>query len=253
MTSEPRRPVTFAVDCGGTGIKAVAVDAAGEIVGDRHRVRTRYPSPPKELVVTVCDLAEEVRAQAGGLDRATIGFPGMVRGGVVHSTPHYVTEFGPFTEPRPELVQAWAGHDIRAHLESALGLPTRVLNDAEVAGLAVVSGRGVEVVLTLGTGLGFAMFDDGALFPKIELSQAHVTKKKTYDQHLGHRARKKVGAEQWSGRVQHAIDGLRPVLWWDHLYLGGGGAKHLTTRLSDDVTLITNDSGLLGGPRAWEA
>ncbi|HLR95588.1 MAG TPA: ROK family protein, partial [Jiangellaceae bacterium] len=127
MTSEPRRPVTFAVDCGGTGIKAVAVDAAGEIVGDRHRVRTRYPSPPKELVVTVCDLAEEVRAQAGGLDRATIGFPGMVRGGVVHSTPHYVTEFGPFTEPRPELVQAWAGHDIRAHLESALGLPTRVL------------------------------------------------------------------------------------------------------------------------------
>ncbi len=135
---------------------------------------------------------------------------------------------------------------------SALGRPTLVLNDAEVAGMAVVEGRGFEVLFTLGTGFGCALFDDGRLLPKVEMSQAPFRDGETYDQQLGHHMRKRLGAREWTERVAAAVDTLRPVLWWDHLYVGGGGAKHLTRGLGPDVTVITNDKGLLGGVRLWD-
>ena len=247
MTS--RRPRTLSVDCGGTGIKAIVLDAAGSPVSKRAKLRTPYPSPPEVLIGAVVDLA----AQTGlAFDRVSVGFPGMVRGGIVLATPHYVTEAGPFTPVRPDLVKEWASYDVRAALEQALGRPTRVLNDAEVAGLAVIERRGFEVMLTLGTGLGCALFDDGRIIPKIEMSQAPFRKGQTYDQQLGHLARKRIGPARWTERVGKAVDALRPVLWWDHLHVGGGGARHLTRDLGPDVTIISNDYGLLGGIRLWD-
>ncbi len=243
------KPHTLAVDCGGTGIKAMVLDAAGTPVCDRVKRRTPYPCPPDVLVGAVSELA----ARTGvAYDRASVGFPGMVRGGVVYATPHYVTEAGPFTPVRPDLVKEWQEFDVRAALEAVLRRPTRVLNDAEIAGLAVIERRGFEVLLTLGTGLGCALFDDGRLVPKIEMSQAPFRKGQTFDQQLGHHARKRLGASGWTDRVADAIHALRPVLWWDHLYVGGGGAKHLTRDLGEDVTIISNDYGLLGGVRLWE-
>jgi polyphosphate glucokinase len=199
-----------------------------------------------DAVVTVA----EGTGQA--FDRVSVGFPGMVRGGIVLATPHYVTEAGPFTPVRPDLLRKWQSYDIRTALERALGRPTRVLNDAEIAGLAVIEGQGFEVLLTLGTGLGCALFDDGRLVPKIEMSQAPFRKGQTYDQQLGHPTRKRIGPSRWTDRVTLAVNTLRPVLWWDHLYVGGGGAKHLTHDLGPDVTIISNDFGLLGGVRLWD-
>ncbi|WP_245951191.1 ROK family protein [Phytoactinopolyspora halophila] len=241
-------PRTLTVDCGGTGLKATVLDAAGEPVHERVRLRTPYPCPPDVLVNTVVSLA---RNTGEDFDRVSVGFPGMVRLGVVYATPHYVTEAGPFTRPRPDLVRQWSGYDIQAALEGALGRPTRVLNDAEIAGLAVIESKGFEVVLTLGTGLGCALFDDGRLLPKVELSQAPFRKGQTYDQQLGHHSRKKLGNRRWSRRVTRAINGLRPVLYWDQLYVGGGGAKHLHGDLGPDVTIVGNKYGLLGGIRLW--
>lgn len=243
------RPWTLVVDCGGTGIKATVLDASGDPVCPRVKIRTPYPSPPEVLIQAAVDLAATTERT---YDRVSVGFPGMVRGGVVHATPHYVTEAGPFTALRPDLEKLWAGFDVRSAFERALGRPTRVLNDAEVAGLAVIEGRGFEAVFTLGTGLGCALFDGGRVLPKIEMSHAPFRAGQTYDQQLGHHARERIGVTRWNQRVVLAIESLRPVLWWDRAYVGGGGTKHLTADLGPDVTIVTNQSGLLGGVRLWE-
>ena len=167
-TTPGARPWTLAADCGGTGIKATVLDAAGIPVRARVKLRTPYPCPPDVLLAAVVNLA----ASTGqSFDRVSVGFPGLIRDGIVHATPHYVTEAGPFTPRLPQLEKEWAGYDVRSALENALGRPTRVLNDAEVAGLAVIDGHGFEVLFTLGTGLGCALFDDGRLLPKVEMSR----------------------------------------------------------------------------------
>lgn len=247
--SAGRGPRTLAVDCGGTGIKATVLDPQGDPLCERVRTRTPYPCPPEVLVRAVVELAESTGEP---FDRVSVGFPGMIRRGLVLATPHYVTEVGPFTPRRDDLVQRWTNFNIAGALEEALGRPTRVLNDAEIAGLAVIEGKGFEVVFTLGTGLGCALFDEGRLLPKVELSQAPFRKGETYDEQLGHHARKRLGSTKWTRRVVLAIDGLRPVLCWDHLFVGGGGAKHLNAEFEPDTTIVGNENGLLGGVRLWE-
>ena len=250
--SEPGQPLTLAVDCGGTGLKACVVDAGGTIVSERVRMRTPYPLPPDRFLATLTELVADLpRAE-----RASVGVPGLVRRGIVHATPHYVTEAGPFTERVPELVAAWKDYDVQTALAERLGVPVRVVNDAEMQGLAVVSGHGYEVMLTLGTGVGFAHFDEGCLLPKVELSQHPLKKSQTYDERLGNHVRLNRGNERWAGRVLRAVRTLERVLWWDRLYVGGGNAKHLgsdvVAELGSRVEVVPNTAGLVGGARLWE-
>ncbi len=242
---------TLAVDCGGSGIKASVLDAAGTMHVPPMRVPTPYPLPPERLVETVGELAARLpRAR-----RATIGMPGMIRHGVVVATPHYVTRGGPRTAVVPELLDAWSGRDMAAAFRAALGYPVIVLNDAEVHGAGVVAGSGVELVLTLGTGLGSALFDGGRLAPHVELSHAPVRRGTTYDGWLGEHERRRVGDAAWSRRVGRAVEGLRPVFRWDRLYLGGGNSRRIRPAvladLGDDVVVVPNSAGIVGGVRAW--
>lgn len=242
---------TLAVDCGGSGIKASVLDAAGTLHVPAVRVPTPYPLPPERLVETVVDVARGLPPA----DRGTVGMPGMIRHGVVIATPHYVARSGPRTRVDPELVASWSGRDMAAALSEALGYPVLVLNDAEVHGAGVVSGSGLELVLTLGTGLGSALFDGGVLAPHLELSHAPVRWGVTYDAYLGEHERRRLGDAAWSRRVRRAVDGLRPVFWWDRLYLGGGNARHIRPavldELGDDVVVVPNSAGIVGGVRAW--
>lgn len=244
--------VTLTVDCGGGSIRATVLDAAGTQHAPPVRVPTPYPLPPERLAATIADLAARLPAA----DRATVGMPGMIRHGVVVSTPHYVTVAGPRTAVRPDLAEAWADRDMAALLTEALGYPTLVLNDAEVHGAGVIAGTGVELVLTLGTGLGSALFDGGALAPHLELSHAPVRRGTTYDDWLGAHARRLLGDGMWSRRVREAVADLRPVFRWDRLYLGGGNARRITPRalaaLGDDVVVVPDSAALAGGVRAWE-
>ncbi len=247
----PSDPFTLAVDCGGGGIKASVLDAAGTLHVPAVRVPTPYPLPPERL-------AETIAAIAAGLPpagRATVGVPGMIRHGVVVATPHYVTRSGPRTTVLPELVAAWHGCDVRALLEARLGVPTLVLNDAEVHGAGVVSGTGLELVLTLGTGLGSALFDGGRIAPHLELSHAPVRWGTTYDAYVGQHERARLGDGLWSRRVRRVVEGFRPVFHWDRLYLGGGNSRAITAatleRLGDDVVVVPNQAGIVGGVRAW--
>ncbi|WP_136519193.1 MULTISPECIES: ROK family protein [Cellulomonas] len=247
----PTDPWTLAVDCGGGGIKASVLDSAGTLHVPPVRVPTPYPLPPERLADTIAAIAADL-PPAG---RATVGVPGMIRHGVVVATPHYVTRAGPRTAVLPELVAAWHGCDVRALLEARLGVPTLVLNDAEVHGAGVVSGTGLELVLTLGTGLGSALFDGGRLAPHLELSHAPVRWGTTYDAYIGQPERARLGDALWSRRVRRVVEGFRPVFHWDRLYLGGGNSRAITAttleRLGDDVVVVPNQAGIVGGVRAW--
>lgn len=243
--------LTLSVDCGGGGIKAAVLDDAGTAHAPAVRVPTPYPLPPELLVETVADLAADLPAAA----RVTVGLPGMIRHGVVIHTPHYITRSGPRSRVDPGLAERWAGFDMHAAVEARLGIPALVLNDAEVHGAGVVAGTGLELVLTLGTGLGSAHFDGGRTAPHLELSHAPVRRGTTYDEYIGEPERRRLGDGLWSRRVARVVEGLRPVFRWDRLYLGGGNSRCLTAvvldRLGDDVVVVPNSAALVGGARAW--
>jgi polyphosphate glucokinase len=240
--------VTLSIDCGGTGLKALLLDADAQPIGERVRVATPYPLSPSRFVAVLGELTDGI----SGYDRVTVGLPGMIRHGRVVSTPHYPTLAGPFTPVDAVLDEQWRGFDAQAALAEAFGRPTRVFNDAEVQGAGVISGAGVELVLTLGTGLGCALFDDGALAPHLELSHHPFRHGQTYDEQLGNKARVSGSHERWVRRVRKAIAVLRPVVWFDQLYLGGGNAKHLPADLGPQVSVVANTAGLIGGVRAWD-
>lgn len=243
---------TLAIDCGGGGIKGSVLDETGTMRAHPVRVPTPYPFPPDLFVTTLTDLA----GQLPRADRATVGMPGMVRHGVVVKTPHYVTRSGPHTRVLPELVEQWNGFDARTALTASLGIPTRVFNDAEVHGSGVVTGQGLEVVITLGTGLGCAVFDGGHLAPHLEISQAPVRWGLSYDEYIGEHERRRLGDALWSRRVLRVVDALRPVFVWDRLYIGGGNSRHITpptvARLGDDTVIVPNSAALIGGARVWQ-
>ncbi|MHB8594108.1 MAG: ROK family protein [Acidimicrobiales bacterium] len=241
-------PFTLAIDIGGTGLKASVLDAAGAMVADRVLVKTTYPAPPATLVERLAALAAPLPA----FDRVSAGFPGMVRGGRVLSAPHFVTVGGPGTDVDDALVEQWASFDLAGALAARLGKPTRVANDADLQGAAVVSGSGLELVVTLGTGVGTAFFYDGELLPHLELAHHPLHKGETYNEQLGERARKAIGNARWNKRVGRALSILRALSFFDHCYIGGGNAKRIDADLAPDVTTVDNSAGILGGIKLWE-
>lgn len=247
-SGRPGGVYTLGIDCGGSGIKGSVLDDEGEMVADRVRIATPYPLPPERFVKTL----KRIASKMPHYDRVTVGMPGMIRNGVVVRTPHYPTVAGPYTEKDPSLVEAWKDWDAQSVLTAAFDRPTRVLNDAEVQGAAVIQRKGLEVMFTLGTGLGCAVYDDGRLAPHLEMSHAPIRKGLTYDTYIGINNLREIGPRKWSKRILEVVDGLRPVFCWDHLYVGGGNARRLTEYLGDDVTIVPNVAGILGGVRVWD-
>src|SRR6202451_2188375 len=247
VTATPVGPLTLAIDIGGTGLKASVLDAQGAMVADRVVVKTTYPCAPTKLVDDLSALVAPLPVA----DRVSAGFPGMMRKGRVLSAPHFVTEGGPGTKVDDELVKQWDHFDLAGALKKRLGKPTRVANDADIQGAAVVSGKGLELVITLGTGVGTALFYDGRLLPHLEFAHHPFRKGETYNEQLGDVARKEVGNGRWNKRVRRAVETLRAVSFFDHCYIGGGNAKHLTGDLPPDVTTVDNTAGILGGIKLW--
>jgi polyphosphate glucokinase len=241
-------PVTLAIDIGGSGLKALTLDAKGKALTDRIRVPTPYPLPPKRLLAELAELVRSIE----NYDRVSVGFPGMVRNGRILSAPHLVLSDGPDSKIDPKSLKAWGNFDLASALAKALGKPTRVVNDADLQGLDAASGKGLEVVITLGTGFGTAVLSQGQLVPHMEFSQHPFRKGQTYDEQLGDVARKRVGKKIWSKRVHKAIAVLDAVFMFDHLYVGGGNAAHLRGELGDRVSIIDSNAGLLGGIRLWD-
>ncbi|MDQ4133321.1 MAG: ROK family protein [Actinomycetota bacterium] len=243
-----KRPATLAIDIGGSGLKASVLDGAGAMLADRVRIPTTYPMPPDALVQALTQLV----AQLPAFDRVSVGFPGMVRQGRVLTAPVFSTVSGPGSNLSPELEKAWSGYPLADALTARLERPTKVANDADLQGSAVVSGHGLELVITLGTGFGTAMFHEGHLMPHLEIGHQPFRKGETYDNQLGEAARKKIGNAKWSKRVKQAVDNLHALMWFDHLYVGGGNGKHLKVDLGAKATVVDNSAGILGGIKLWE-
>src|SRR6478735_9518502 len=210
-TPEPERPFTLAIDIGGTGLKASVLDAAGAKVVDRVRLMTPYPCPPRVLIRRLDTLTHELPAW----DRVSVGFPGFVRHGRVLTAPNLSTKAGPGTPMSRKLVEAWAGFPLAAELEGRLGKPTRLSNDADMHGLAVISGEGLELVLTLGTGLGTAVFIDGTPTPHLELALMPFRGRGTFQDQPGNRTRRPIGNRRWSIRVLAAVEMFDALLHID--------------------------------------
>lgn len=244
-------PTTLSVDCGGGGIKASVLDSEGAIISRAVRTPTPYPLPPATLVDTIAALADQLPTS----DRVTVGMPGMIRHGVVVATPHYITRDGPRSKVLPDLVEQWARFDMGAAIAERLEIPTLVLNDAEVAGAGVITGHGLEMIVTLGTGLGNAVFDNGVLAPHVEVSQGPVRWGLTYDDYIGEHERLRLGDAHWSRRVRRVVEALRPMYLWDRLYLGGGNSRRIAAlqlaRMGSDVVVVPNEAGMTGGARCW--
>ena len=239
---------TLSVDIGGSGLKASVLDPTGTMLVDRVRVETPYPAPPDVLVSALSDLVAPI-----GTDyhRASVGFPGLVRSGKVIEVPSLSRRvYGGNRDP--ELAAAWHEFDLGQALAEAFGVPVKVVNDADMQGCAVVQGHGLEFVMTLGTGVGTALFSDGRLLPHLELSHGPFMKDMTYDIALGNAERKRIGNAKWAARVHKAIRAFEDSLYFDHLYVGGGNAKHLTIAdIGTKATIVPNTAGILGGVRIW--
>ena len=247
---DPRHPFTLAIDIGGTGLKASVLDADGTMVADRVRVPTSYPIPPDKLVSELSRLVAPLPAA----ERASVGFPGMVRSGRVLSAPHFSTKHGPGSSVDPGLFALWSRFDLASALNTSLGLPTKVANDADIQGAAVVSGHGLELTITLGTGFGTGIFYEGQLMPHLEIAHQPFRKGETYNDQLGEATRKEIGEERWNKRVHKAIVNLRAMMFFDHLYIGGGNSRRVSRHhLDDDVTIVDNNAGILGGIKLWDS
>ena len=242
-------PYTLCFDIGGTGLKASVLDATGAMVTDRVRIPTPYPLPPEKLVEELKELARQLPPA----ERASAGFPGMVRHGVVVTAPSVSTESGTGSPTKPALVAAWSGFNLAESLQAAINLPTRVANDADVQGIASITGKGLEMTVTLGTGFGTCLVYNGQLMPHLEIAHLKFRKDDDFDRQIGEAARKHIGNERWIKRVFKAIAVMRTLTAFDHLYIGGGNAKRLPVDLlPDDVSVVPNSAGILGGIALWE-
>jgi polyphosphate glucokinase len=235
VTPNPTRPVTLAIDIGGSGLKAMLLDAEGKSVSERLRIVTpAIPTP--EVLLTALD---DFRTPFPDFDRVSVGFPGIVKRGVTILSVNLHPDWGNFPL-QDKLAERWSK-------------PVRVGNDADIAGYGAVQGQGVELVLTVGTGLGSALFTNGHLVPGLELS-LHPWRKKgnNYEDYLGRRGLDKYGKARWNDFLEAAIHQTELLFNWDHLYLGGGNTKKILFKMPKNVTIVSNESGLLGGVFLWK-
>jgi polyphosphate glucokinase len=223
------------LDIGGSKIKGTILNAEGDLLQEYAKVDTPDNATPERVLEAIKYLV----AGFDHYDKISVGFPGYVKKGIVFTAPNLATD-------------SWGGVNLNKLISDALQKPVRIANDADLQGLAVVSGNGLEIVITLGTGFGTAILKDGNLLPHVELAHHAITKNKTYDDYVGNEALQQKGREKWNRRMKKIIDMLKIVFNYDRLYIGGGNAKELTLDLDTSIELITNKDGIKGGARLWE-
>ncbi len=231
---------TLCIDVGGTHVKAGIVAPDGTMQPDHARVATPHPCSPEMLI----EIIETLTKPLGHFDRISIGFPGAVRRGIILTAPN-------LSDPAHDGSE-WHAIDLAGALHHRLKRRARLANDAEIQGLGAITGIGLETVITLGTGMGFAMFTDGIPAPHLELGQHNAHKNKSYDHYVGHAVLEKIGPKKWRKHVDRVIAQLRVLTNFDILYIGGGNARLIEAAPTPDIKLIANETGITGGVRLWD-
>lgn len=225
----------LSIDIGGSSIKGVVLSSKGEVLQSFQKVKTPQQSTPKN----VRDAVKKLAKNFSDFDRVSVGFPGFVKKGIVRTAPNLGSK-------------VWSGVNINLLISEELDKPVRVANDADLHGLGIVSGKGLEMVVTLGTGFGTALLLDGNLLPHLELAHHPVTKNFTYDTFIGDIALEKIGKAKWNRRMKKVIEILKVVINYDHLFIGGGNANKLSFKLDDNISIVSNRDGIKGGARLWQ-
>ncbi len=231
------------IDIGGTGIKGAVVDVdSGQLLTERHRIPTPVPSTPHN-VSAVIDEIIKVHGWSGPVGAA---FPAVIRGGVALSAAN--------VDP------SWIGTDVDALFTEVTHCLVTVMNDADAAGVAEVQAGaakdvpGVVLLLTLGTGIGSALFVDGHLVPNTELGHLELDGGDA-EKRAAPSAREREGLSwrQWAHRLQHYLKHLEHVLTPDLFVLGGGVSKNADKWLPMidvgtpmAVAQLRNNAGIVG-------
>ena len=238
----------FGLDIGGSGIKGTPVETeSGELLGDRIRAPTPEAATPDEVVAA----AVEVVSRSGWEGPVGCGFPGVVKEGVIHTAANVADEF--------------IGFDLQTHLQKELGTPVRIVNDADAAGLAEVrwgAGRGVEgtvLMLTIGTGIGTALFIEGKLVPNTELGHVEIHGREA-ELWAADRIRKveDLSWKKWARRIEEYFQKMEALLWPDLIVVGGGVSKkserflpRIETRTKIVPAEMLNNAGIAGAALAY--
>jgi polyphosphate glucokinase len=260
LMAEGPRPADLAIgiDFGGSGIKGAVVDVkTGKFVGDRIRIPTPQPSVPRDVVALMDRLTRmliEALPPIGGLTPADaaavpvgVGVPAATRGGVVLTAAN--------------IDRAWIGYSAERELALAMGRIVAIGNDADVAGMAELRfgagrrQRGTIIVLTIGTGLGTALFADGKLLPNTELGHIELN---GGDAELrvaeSARDRFNMGWKEWAGGFNEYLLMMERLFWPDLFILGGGASKrsdnymqYLTVKTPVAIATLKNNAGIVGG------
>lgn len=248
-SARPRRapPPVLGVDVGGTGIKGAPVDlGTGQLAGERLRIPTPHPATPEAVSATVAEIARHF----GGSDRLGCTLPSVVRGNIVRTAAN--------------IDKSWIGIDGVAKLSEATGRAVILLNDADAAGLAEMrygvgrGRRGLVAMVTLGTGIGSALFLDGRLIPNSELGHIEIRGKDAEERATDRaRVQKDMSWAHWAKRVQEYLGRLEALLWPDLFILGGGVIKKADKflpliKLSTEVlpAQLQNEAGIVGAALA---
>lgn len=224
----------LSVDIGGTLIKASVINADGEMLAPWVRNPTPQDATPDSVVSEIDRIARDLPPY----QKISVAFPGVVSSGVVKTAPNLAAD-------------AWYGHDFRSALQAKFGCDVRILNDAIVQGLGVARGPGLECVITLGTGLGFALFRDGRFLVQLELGQNGRCGAQNFDEYVGHAAFVAEGAEEWNRRVEQTLGIIRNLATPDRILVGGGNARRIEFALPSDIILFPMTAGITGGARLW--
>jgi polyphosphate glucokinase len=257
--TEAERRIAVGVDVGGSGIKVAAVDVTtGQLAGPRLRVATPQPSTPEVVVPTIIrTVRRALREGQLVAGRSTVvpfpvgvGMPSVVIDGV--------------TKTAANIDQGWIDYDLAGHLAAALKAAVFVLNDADAAGLAEMrfgagaGERGVVFVLTLGTGLGSGMFNDGVLVPNTELGHMEIRGRDAERRSAAvARTRRGLSWKAWSADLDEHLHAIDKLFWPNLIILGGGVSKNadrfiprLTVRPRVVPATLRNDAGIVGAAMA---
>jgi Transcriptional regulator/sugar kinase len=222
------------IDIGGSHVKATILNETGQMIKDYEKKTTPVPATPENIISTIKELVKDFPE----FDKISVGFPGFVKNGTVMTAPNLGS-------------QLWQNIPFQNMISDSLGKPAQVINDADLQGLGVVKGNGLEIVVTLGTGFGTAVLFNGKLLPHLELAHHPITKHKDYDQYIGEKALINIGDDKWNRRMQKVLGILKTVFNYDHLYISGGNASRLRLKAESNITIVTNKDGIKGGAKLW--
>jgi polyphosphate glucokinase len=237
------------IDIGGSGIKAALVDTAnGLLLSERVRVPTPEGAHPEDVRQAINQLVESLDWQG----RAGIAFPAVIQQGIIRTAAN--------------IDEAWKGLDIQKFLGSPGGCTiTSVLNDADAAGMALMqqvpearASSGSLLVVTIGTGLGTALFTAGKLVPNLELGHLEIggIEAEVWASDAA-RKREDLSWEKWAKRLSTVLETLENLLWPEIIILGGGVSKKfdkfspfLSTRALLIPSPLQNNAGIIGAAEA---